>query len=160
MADAQFPSRFEVKMNKREENSIYSVVSLGSRRKGGVDKKACLAHTALEDESAVTGCRAPLKRVPFGRSGWGGGIRGDSFPRVSHNTDPIFFSPNKPRSVAVAENLPDFSLRVVTILFPSGEPALCSIIFPRTVLHHIQANECLKIIFGGRILSSSPGQEA
>lgn len=61
-ADAQFPSRFEVKMNKREENSIYSVVSLASRRKGGL--KACLGHTALEDESAVS-CRAPLERAPL-----------------------------------------------------------------------------------------------
>lgn len=33
-ADAQFPSRFEVKNEQREENSIYSVVSSGSRRKG------------------------------------------------------------------------------------------------------------------------------
>jgi hypothetical protein len=44
-ADAQFPSRFEVKMNKREENSIYSVVSLGSReRRGGGDKGVLRSH--------------------------------------------------------------------------------------------------------------------
>jgi hypothetical protein len=67
-ADAQFPSRFEVKMNKREENSIYSVVSLGSRERGGI--KACLGHTALEDESAVS-CRATFETGPFGRSGGG-----------------------------------------------------------------------------------------
>ncbi len=82
-ADAQFPSRFEVKMNKREEISIYSVVSLGLEKEGPGGIKACLGHTALEDESAVS-CRAPLKRAP-----WVGGF-GDSFPRVSHNTDPIF----------------------------------------------------------------------
>jgi hypothetical protein len=49
-------------MNKREENSIYSVVSLGLEKEGGI--KACLGHTALEDESAVS-CRAPLKRAPL-----------------------------------------------------------------------------------------------
>jgi hypothetical protein len=82
--DAQFPSRFEVKMNKREENSIYSVVSLGLEKEGGI--KACLGRTALEDETAVS-CRAPLKRAPLADRV---GVFGDSFPRVSHNTDPIF----------------------------------------------------------------------
>ena len=42
-ADAQFPSMFEVKMNKREENSIYSVVSLGAREGRG-DKGVLRSH--------------------------------------------------------------------------------------------------------------------
>ena len=54
--DAQFPSRFEVKMNRREEKFNLLRRVLGLEKEGGI--KACLGHTALEDESAVS-CRGP-----------------------------------------------------------------------------------------------------
>jgi hypothetical protein len=69
------------------------------------------------------------------------GVFGDIFPRVAHNTDPIF----QPEQAAICSRrgkIPDFSSRSGR-LFPLANFYIIS-----TYLRHIQANDDLKFFRG------------